>query len=137
MHHQVLYGQRHGSGRWSPPLGPGQGDGPVVLWLNARREVLGVPAPRLGLLALLAAHGLPYTLRYRPWSDPTLRGEPLLVAVADLGEPLEIVVNGTLAACGVVHLTVMAGDEVVIGQPWYLRQRFPFYLPDNAVPPAR
>ncbi|HLI28526.1 MAG TPA: hypothetical protein VKZ60_15750 [Chloroflexota bacterium] len=101
--------------------------GRLVLWLNARRLTLALEAPRMPLLAVLRAHGLPYTLRFRPWRDPALRGAPLLTAVAELTGPLEIVVNGALAAGAVTELVVHAGDEVVIGQPWYLRQRFAFF----------
>lgn len=99
----------------------------LVLWLNARRRTLVLAAPEMPLLGVLRAHGLPYTLRFRPWRDPALRGAPLLTAVAELTGPLEIVVNGALAAGAVTELVVHAGDEVVIGQPWYLRQRFAFF----------
>lgn len=101
--------------------------GRLVLWLNARRLPLALAAPEMPLLGVLRAHGLPYTLRFRPWRDPALRGAPLLTAVAELTGPLEIVVNGALAAGAVTELVVHAGDEVVIGQPWYLRQRFAFF----------
>jgi hypothetical protein len=49
------------------------------------------------------------------------------VAVGDLRAPLEIVHNAQLAAVGVAHLCVRAGDTVVIGGPTYLRQAFPFF----------
>ena len=101
--------------------------GRLERWLNARRLPLALAAPEMPLLGVLRAHGLPYTLRFRPWRDPALRGAPLLTAVAELTGPLEIVVNGALAAGAVTELVVHAGDEVVIGQPWYLRQRFAFF----------
>jgi hypothetical protein len=107
----------------------------VVLWLNAERHVLALPGaserrrpavPPL-LLEVLRAHGIPYVLRTRTWHDPALGAEPLLTRVAHLAGPLEIVVNGQLAAVGVAHLRVQASDEVVIGQPHYLQQRFAFF----------
>jgi hypothetical protein len=101
--------------------------GHLVCWLNAERHELALPAPEVHLLDVLAAHGIPYRLRARRWRDPALGREPLLVAVGGLGEPLEIVHNGELAPVGVARLRVRPGDEVVIGQPAYLRQRFPFF----------
>jgi len=68
-----------------------------------------------------------YRLQRRAWQDAALDEEPLLVAVGELEGPLEIVRNGRLAAVGVARLRVRAGDEVVIGQPEYLRRRFSFY----------
>jgi hypothetical protein len=50
----------------------------------------------------------------------------LLVAVGGLEEPLEIVRNGQLAGVSVARMRVRPGDEVVIGQPDYLRRRFAF-----------
>jgi hypothetical protein len=123
----------HPRGRYPRRAGPAlaaplaTAQGPLVLWLNARQHTLALATPEMPLLAVLRAHGLPYTLRFRPWREPALRGAPLLTAVAELTGPLEIVVNGALAAGAVTELVVRAGDEVVIGQPWYLRQRFPFF----------
>lgn len=107
----------------------------MVLWLNAERHVLALsgtcqgrrPAVPPLLLEVLRAHGIPYVLRTRTWHDPALGTEPLLTRVAHLAGPLEIVVNGQLAAVGVAHLRVQASDEVVIGQPHYLQQRFAFF----------
>jgi len=100
---------------------------PVVLWLNGERRLVAVAAAELGLLDLLAAAGLPYRLQRRAWRDLALAGEPLLEAVGALEGPLEIVVNGGLAAASATRLRLRPGDEVVIGQPAYLRQRFPFF----------
>jgi hypothetical protein len=66
-------------------------------------------------------------LATRAWRDPALKGESLLVGVGGLDGPLEIVHNGALPALGVAHLRVLPGDEVVIGQPPYLQQRFAFF----------
>jgi hypothetical protein len=101
--------------------------GYLVCWLNAERHELALPAPEARLLDVLAAHGIPYRLHARRWRDPALGCEPLLVAVGGLDAPLEIVHNGQLAPVGVARLRVRPGDEVVIGQPAYLRQRFPFF----------
>ncbi|HLH26347.1 MAG TPA: hypothetical protein VK066_27825 [Chloroflexota bacterium] len=98
-----------------------------TLWLNAARQDCALPAAGAPLLDALAAHGLACRLATRAWRDPALAGEPLLVAVGPLDGPLEIVHNGALAAVGVAHLWVRPGDEVVIGQPAYLRQRFAFF----------
>lgn len=86
-----------------------------------------MPSAGALLLAALAARGIAYRLAARRWRDPTLAGEPLLVAVGCLDGPLEIVHNGGLPAAGVAHLWVRPGDEVVVGQPTYLRQRFAFF----------
>ncbi len=98
-----------------------------MLWLNDERCPVAVPAGGLPLLDILGAAGLPFRLRRRTWDDPALGSEPLLEAVGALAGPLEIVLNGRLAACGVAQLRVAPGDEVVIGQPAYLRQRFAFF----------
>jgi hypothetical protein len=98
-----------------------------ALWLNAVRLDCSVPADGARLLEALAAQGIAYRLATRIWRDPALAGEPLLVAVGSLDGPLEIVRNGALASVGVAHLWVRPGDEVVIGQPAYLRQRFAFF----------
>jgi len=98
-----------------------------ALWLNAVRLHCPLPAPGARLLAALAALGIAYRLATRRWRDPALHGEPLLVAVGSLDGPLEIVHNGALPAVGVAHIWVRPGDEVVIGQPAYLRQRFTFF----------
>jgi hypothetical protein len=100
---------------------------PAILWLNDERCHVAVPASGLPLLDVLAAAGLPFRLRRRAWNDPALGSEPLLEAVGALGGPLEIVLNGRLAACSVAQVRVGPGDEVVIGQPAYLRQRFAFF----------
>ena len=98
-----------------------------ALWLNAARHDCPVPAGGAPLLGALGAHGITYQLATRPWRDSALAGEPLLVAVGSLNGPLEIVHNGVLAEVGVAHLSVRPGDEVVIGQPVYLRRRFAFF----------
>ncbi|HEY7067656.1 MAG TPA: hypothetical protein VII06_39735 [Chloroflexota bacterium] len=97
------------------------------LWLNAARQECPVPAGGALLLTLLDAAGIAYRLATRAWRDPALAGEPLLVAVGALDGPLEIVHNGALPDVGVAHLRVRPGDEVVVGQPDYLRTRFPFF----------
>ena len=98
-----------------------------MLWLDGARRELALPSPTPLLLEVLAAHGIAYQLQRRPWQDGALGDEPLLVAVAELAAPLEIVHNGRLAAVGVAHLRVRPGDEVVIGQPRYLRERFAWF----------
>jgi hypothetical protein len=99
----------------------------ATLWLNARRRAVPL-GESLSLLALLDAAGVSYRLHARRWRDPALAGERLLESVDDLAAPLEIVVNGRLAKVGVAHLSVAPGDEVVIGQPDYLRARFSFFV---------
>lgn len=79
------------------------------------------------LLEVLERAALPCRLYARPWSDPALGSELLLTGVGPLTGPLEIVVNGVLATEGVEHLLARPGDEIVIGQPEYLRQRFAFF----------
>jgi hypothetical protein len=101
--------------------------GSLVLWLEGTHHALALPAPQPRLLAVLDAHGIPYAFRARAWADPALGAEPLLEAVGGLGAPLEIVHNGQLAAVGVAHLRVRAGDTVVIGGPACLRQHFPVF----------
>jgi hypothetical protein len=102
--------------------------GHIVFWLNAERREVAVAASSALLLELLAASGIPYRLQVRAWQDAALADEPLLVAVGELAGPLEIVHNGQLAPVGVAHLRVRPGDEVVIGQPAYLRRRFAFFV---------
>ena len=98
----------------------------VLLWLNEERHVLALEAD-VPLLALLARHAIRHRLRRRAWGDPLVGDEPLLEAVGALEGPLEVVLNGQLAAVGVACLRVRPGDEVVIGQPDYLRGRFRFF----------
>jgi hypothetical protein len=98
-----------------------------VLWLNATRHDCPLPAGGARLLDALAAQRIAYRLTTRPWRDPALAGEPLLIAVGALTAPLEIVHNGALPAVGVAHLRIQPGDEVIIGQPAYLRRRFAFF----------
>jgi hypothetical protein len=100
---------------------------PVVVWLNAERRTVRISAATVGLLDLLAASGIRYGLRTRDWQDRSLGAEPLLDWAGGLAGALEIVINGRLATAGVAHLRVAPGDEVVIGQPAYLRERFPFF----------
>jgi hypothetical protein len=100
---------------------------PIVLWLNAERHELAIATDAVGLLDLLAASGIAYRLRRRAWQDPALADAPLLDAVGDLAGPLEIVLNGRLATVGVARIRLAPGDEVVVGQPAHLRQRFAFF----------
>jgi hypothetical protein len=102
-------------------------DARIVLWLNHARRELTLPSPRPLLFEVLAAHGISYRLHARTWADPALGTEPLLVAAGGLAGPLELVHNGQLATVGVAHLRVQAGDEIVIGEASYLRERFPFF----------
>jgi hypothetical protein len=106
---------------------PSRSNGSVVLWLNDARQELGLPTAHPLLLEVLDAHGIAYRLHARTWDDPALGDEPLLVAAGGLFEPLEVLHNGQLAAVGVAHLRVRAGDEIVIGEADYLRERFPFF----------
>jgi hypothetical protein len=99
----------------------------VVVWLDDERHECPLPAADASLLDALAAGGLAYELAARAWADPALGAEPLLVRAGHLTAPLEIVHNGALATVGIAHLRVQPGDEVVIGRPAYLRQRFPFF----------
>ena len=99
----------------------------LTLWLDDRRRDCAVPADGAPLLDVLAAAGITCELAARAWRDPALGTEPLLVGVGGLAGPLEIVHNGRLAAIGVAHLRVRPGDEVIIGQPAYLSQRFAFF----------
>jgi hypothetical protein len=105
---------------------PEPGAASVVLWLEDQRRELPLAAAA-GLLDLLRAAGIPYRLRRRVWQDPALGDEALLEAVGALHGPLEIVHNGQLAPRGVAHLRIAPGDEVVIGRPAHLRQRFVFF----------
>jgi len=99
----------------------------MTLWLNERRLSLILPSDAPLLLDVLAAHGIAYALRARQWSDPALGAEPLLESIAGLAGPVEIVANDRLADLGIAHLRVKAGDEIVIGQPAYLRARFAWF----------
>ena len=109
---------------------------PLVLWLDDQRQECALPAEGAPLLDVLAACGIRYELTARAWRDPALGAEPLLVRVAGLAGPLEIVYNGRLADVGVAHLRVRPGDEVVIGQPAYLQQRFAFFRAPVPTPGA-
>lgn len=100
---------------------------PLTLWLNDQRHECTLPAEGAPLLDALAICGIRYELAARAWQEPALGAEPLLVGVGELVGPLEIVRNGRLADVGVAHLRVKPGDEVVIGQPAYLQQRFAFF----------
>jgi hypothetical protein len=123
-----LADERTLAGADSAAARPPAPDGPTfVLWLNAVREDCPLPAGGTRLLDALTARGIACRLASRAWRDPALAGEPLLVAVGSLDGPLEIVHNGALVSVGVAHLWVQPGDEVVIGQLAYLRQRFPFF----------
>jgi hypothetical protein len=100
---------------------------PLRLWLNDRRQDCALGAASAPLLDVLAAHGIAYELTARTWDNSALGTQPLLVSAGGLAGPLEIVHNGELAAVGVARLRVRPGDEVVIGQPAYLRQRYTFF----------
>jgi hypothetical protein len=104
-----------------------RGEPAFTLWLNGAQQDCPVPSGGALLLDAFAELGVAYRLAVRQWRDPALTGESLLVAVGALAAPLEIVHNGALPAVGVAHLWVRPGDEVVIGQPAYLRRRFTFY----------